>query len=378
MRNLILGLAIAALFGSCNTADKDTGEAGLKEIFKDDFYIGAALHPGYYTERDKAGVKLVKKHFNSITSENMMKWQNIHPEPEEYDFEAADKFVEFGETNDMFIIGHTLVWHSQTPDWVFRNESGDLLSREALLERMRDHIQTVVGRYKGRVHGWDVVNEAIEDGEGEMRESLWYQIIGEDYVAKAFEFANEADPEAELYYNDYSLNNPEKREGAYKLVKSIQEQGIRVTGIGMQGHYGLDYATMEELDDSITRFGELGIVAITELDMDVLPSASDYQGADISAMANTEADEALNPYTEGLPDSVVQLQTRQYANFFRMFLKHREIINRVTFWGVTDRDSWKNNWPIPGRTNYTLIFDRERNPKPAFDAIIQEKLKEKE
>ncbi|MEX2605355.1 MAG: endo-1,4-beta-xylanase [Gracilimonas sp.] len=377
MRILILVITLAAIFTSCLSDNKNT-EPSLKDIFKDDFYIGAAINPGHYTERNKEEVKLVKQHFNSITAENMMKWQNIHPEPGKYDFDTADKFVEFGEANDMFIIGHTLVWHSQTPGWVFRDENGSLLSREALLERMRDHIHTVVGRYKGRVHGWDVVNEAIDDGEGEMRKSLWYQIIGEDFVAKAFEYANEADPEAELYYNDYSLNNAPKREGAYKLVKSIQEQGIRVTGIGMQGHYGLDYATMEDLEASITRFGELGIVAITELDMDVLPSASDYQGADISAMSDTEADAALNPYTEGLPDSVAQIQTDQYAMFFRIFLKHSDIINRITFWGVTDRGSWKNNWPIQGRTNYTLIFDREGNPKPAFDAIIQEKLKESE
>lgn len=370
MRTLFFGILTVLLLTGC-VSEKSNDNPSLKEVFEDDFYIGAALNPGHYTERDEVGSDLVKKHFNSITAENVMKWENLHPEPGVYDFEEADKFVEFGEANDMFIVGHTLVWHSQTPDWVFEDENGDPLSREELLARMKEHIETVVGRYKGRIDGWDVVNEAINDVDGSMRESKWYQIIGEDYVAKAFEYAHAVDPEAELYYNDYSLNDPAKREGAYRLVKSVQDQGVHVTGIGMQGHYALDYPTDKELEDSITRFGELGVVAITELDMDVLPSASDYQGADVGAMSDTESDSLLNPYTEGLPDSIVQQQTERYTDFFRIFLKHSDKINRVTFWGVRNSDSWKNNWPIPGRTNYTLIFDREGEPIPAFDAIIE-------
>lgn len=374
MRFSLFAIAFALIITGCASGQKQEDSLpALKEVFKDDFYIGTAVNPSYFTGQNKDGIKLMQKHFNSLTAENSMKWERLHPEPGEYNFEMADAFVEFADTNDMHIIGHTLVWHSQTPDWVFRDEEGDLLDREALLERMREHIHTVVGRYKDKVDGWDVVNEAISDSAGIMRKSLWHQIIGEDFVAKAFEFAHEADPDAELYYNDYSLNDPDKREGAYQLIKSVQEQGIRVTGIGMQGHYGLDYATEEELENSITRFGELGEVAITELDMDVLPSASDYRGADVSAMSETEVTEALDPYTEGLPDSVAQQQAEQYAMFFRMFLKHSDKINRVTFWGITDADSWKNNWPIPGRTNYTLVFDRDGNPKPAFHAIVNEK-----
>ncbi|MEX0719096.1 MAG: endo-1,4-beta-xylanase [Balneolaceae bacterium] len=364
MRNLIYVFILAAFAAGCNQS-QNNDSTSLKGAFEDSFYIGAALNSSQFGgESDDASI--VNEHFNSITAENVMKWEIIHPEPDSFYFEEADKFVAFGEENDMFVIGHTLVWHSQTPQWVFEDEDGNQLSRDALLERMRDHIFAVTERYKGKVHGWDVVNEALNE-DGSMRESPWYNIIGEDFVAKAFEFANEADPDAELYYNDYSLNNPAKRDGAVRLVKSIQEQGIRVTGIGMQGHYGLDYPTNEELEASITAFGELGIVAITELDMDVLPSASGYQGADVSATA--EMDERLNPYADGLPDSVVQQQTTQFENFFRIFLKHDDVINRVTFWGVTDQASWKNNWPIPGRTNYPLIFDRDGNPKPAADAI---------
>lgn len=268
----------------------------------------------------------------------------------------------------MFVIGHTLVWHSQTPDWVFEDEEGNPVSREVLLERMKDHIDTVVGRYKGRVHGWDVVNEAVND-DGSFRESPWYSIIGEDYVAKAFQFAREADPEAELYYNDYSLNRPAKADGVVNLINSVQQQGIDVTGIGMQGHYSLNHPSAEELEASILKFGELGIVAITELDIDVLPSASGYTGADVSQ--SEELRDELNPYPENLPDSISQQLTDRYQLFFDIFLKHSDTINRVTTWGVTDGNSWKNGWPIRGRTNYPLLFDRDGNPKPAVDAIIQ-------
>lgn len=367
MRTLFFIILPAALLLSCTPGGPATMETPvLKDAFKENFYAGAALNPGHYTESDETGAGLVKEHFNSITAENVMKWTHIHPEPDRYDFHEADLFVEFGEENEMFIIGHTLVWHSQVPGWVFEDEDGNELSRETLLERMRDHIFTVTERYKGRVHGWDVVNEAL-NSDGTMRETPWYNIIGEDYVARAFQYAHEADPEAELYYNDYSLADPDKRDGAYRLVKSIQDQGIPVTGIGMQGHYSLGYPDPAELEKSLEAFGELGVVAITELDVDVLPSSSGYQGADVSESAEMEAH--LNPYKEGLPDSVVQQQTRKFEELFSIFLKHDDNINRVTTWGVRDSDSWKNNWPVPGRTNYPLLFDRNGNPKPAVEAI---------
>lgn len=371
MRLISITLIILALFAGCS-APENSGDQGLKEIFKDDFYIGVGISPKYYDGHNQKGIDLIKKEFNSVTIENAMKWEVIHPEPGVYDFEKADAFVEFAESNDLHSIGHVLVWHSQTPGWVFRDEDGNLLDREALLERLEDHISTAVGRYKGKLDGWDVVNEAITDSAGLMRESLWHQIIGEDYVAKAFEFANEADPDAELYYNDYSLPNPDKREGAYRLVKSIQDQGIRVTGIGMQGHYLLDFPSEKQLNDAIERFGELGKVAITELDLDILPSR--YQGADVSASMDIEVNEDLNPYVDGLPDSANQVHADRYAMFFRTFLKHRDVINRVTFWNLTDGDSWKNNFPIRGRTNYPLIFDRDYERKLAYEAIVNEKL----
>jgi len=298
-----------------------------------------------------------------------MKWARIHPELNEYDFEAADRFVEFGEENDMFMVGHTLVWHSQIPDWVFEDQDGNPISRQALLDRMRDHIHAVVGRYKGQVHAWDVVNEALNE-DGTFRESRWFEIIGEEYLLKAFEYAHEADPDAELYYNDYSLENPDKRAGAVRLIQYLQENDAPVTGIGTQGHFHLSSPTLEEVENTIVVFGELGIdVMVTELDIDVLPSAMDYQGADVNI--EVELQEELNPYPDGLPESVDYELAERYADLFEIFLRNKDLISRVTFWGVTDGDSWKNNWPVRGRTNYPLLFDRTGEPKQAFHAIIR-------
>ena len=343
----------------------------LKEVFDGAFLIGAALNPGHFVESDSTGAELVKKHFNSITSENVLKWAEVHPEPDRYDFEAADRFVEFGEENGMFIVGHTLIWHNQTPEWVFEDENGDPLTREALLERMRDHIETVVGRYAGRVDAWDVVNEALNE-DGSLRETRWMRIIGEDYLEHAFRIAHEADPEAELYYNDYSLENPAKREGAVRLVRRLLDAGVPVAGIGTQGHHLLDpnHPTVEAQAATIEAFAELGVdVMVTELDVAVLPRPQRHWGADITQSA--ELRDELNPYPDGLPDSVQVALAQRYSDLFEVFLEHQDKISRVTFWGVRDSDSWLNNWPIRGRTSYPLLFDADGRPKPAFDAVVE-------
>jgi len=303
--------------------------------------MGTALNEDQIFGRDEQGKALTKTHFNAITPENVMKWEQIHPEPEMYEFKAADRFVEFGEENDLFMVGHTLIWHSQVPDWVFEDEQGNQLSREALLRRMRNHIHTVVGRYAGRVDAWDVVNEALSD-DGSYRESRWYTIIGQDYLIKAFQFAREADPDAELYYNDYSLELPEKRAGAVRLVEYLQQHDAPITGIGTQGHFNLKQPVLNEVEQTITDFANLGIdVMVTELDIDVLPSAMDNMGADVTASA--ELQDELNPYENGLPDSVQQQLAERYADLFKIYMDHQDAISRVTFWGVTDGDSWKNN-----------------------------------
>jgi len=344
-------------------------EPTLKSSFQKDFLIGVALNPAQFCESNSLEAALVKRQFDSISPENELKWERIHPQPGQFDFALADRYVEFGVTNQMTIIGHNLIWHSQTPDWVFRDDKGNPVDRDTLLARMREHIFTVVGRYKGRIFGWDVVNEALNE-DGTLRNSRWRKIIGDDYIAKAFEFAHEADPQAELYYNDYSLENGPKRSGAVALIKQLQAAGVKVSGIGSQGHYRLDSPSAEQVDKTISEFEKLGIkVMITELDVNVLPSPTRSLGADVATRFGARA--GLNPYTNGLPDAVQQQLAQRYADLFSVFLKHRDSVSRVTFWGVTDANSWLNDWPVRGRTAYPLLFDRQAKPKPAFDAVLK-------
>jgi endo-1,4-beta-xylanase len=341
-----------------------SSQPALKDVFENSFYVGTALNRRQLMGADTASIRLVEQHFNSITAENIMKWELVHPQPDKYLFEPADSLVAFGEKNDMFIVGHTLVWHSQTPKWVFEE-----VDREALLQRVKDHISTIVGRYKGRIHGWDVVNEAIED-DGSLRQSQWLNIIGEDYLEQAFEWAHKADPEAELYYNDYNMYKPGKVESVVRLVRKFQTKGIPIHGIGMQGHWGLDYPSLQELEASLAAYSELGLdIMITELDLNILPDAGQGQGADVSQ--NYKLREKLNPYPDGLPDAMQEKLTQRYKELFVLLDKYRPSISRVTFWGVHDGISWRNNWPVRGRTAYPLLFDRELQPKPAFFAVIE-------
>ena len=360
---LMLGLSLLVLAGSSQA------QPTLKAAFKNDFLIGAALNESQFTGQNTNAVALVRRQFDTISPENALKWESVHPEPDRYDFSAADRYVEFGQKNGMFIIGHTLVWHSQTPEWVFQDAKGNPVDRDTLLLRMSNHISTVVGRYRGKIRGWDVVNEALNEN-GTLRESPWRKIIGEDYLLKAFQFAHEADPQAELYYNDYSLENAPKRGGAVALIKKLQAQGVPITAVGLQGHYKMDWPKPAQLDKTIAAFSPLGVkVMITELDLNLLPSATKSQAAEVSMNFALRAE--LNPYTNGLPDAVQQQLAKRYADLFAVFVKHHDVVSRVTFWGVTDGDSWLNNWPVKGRTAYPLLFDRNGQPKPAFNAVIQ-------
>ena len=359
-----VGLAIILMTGSPASAQTPA----LKDKFKESFLVGAALNPAQFTEQDTRGAALVKAQFNTITPENVLKWERVHPEPGSYSFDLPDRFVAFGEKNHMFIVGHCLLWHNQTPKWVFQDDKGNHVDRETLLKRLHDHIHTVVGRYQGRINGWDVVNEALEE-DGTLRQSTWLKIIGPDYLAKAFEFAHEADPHAELYYNDYNLENEAKLKGALDLLRKLQAQGVPVTGVGIQGHYHMDSPTNEQVDAAISAFGKLGLkVMITELDVDVLPLAFKYMGADVTLSA--ELQPKLNPFPKALPDSMQQSLAERYGGLFGVFVKHSGTLTRVTFWGVTDGDSWLNDWPVKGRTNHPLLFDRNAQPKPAFYAVI--------
>jgi len=341
----------------------------LKKAYQGDFYIGAAINTAQITGQDARGDAILAEQFSSISPENCLKWENVHPQPDRYDFAVPDQYVAFGEKHHMFIVGHNLVWHNQVPGWVFHDSNGKLLDRDALLARMREHIRTVVGRYKGRIQSWDVVNEALNE-DGTLRPSLWEKIIGDDYIAKAFQFAHEADPDAQLTYNDYNLENGPKLEGAIRLVRQLQAEGIPIISVGIQDHDNLTWPTVEQEDAAITALGKLGVkVAISELDIDVLPPATRQQTAEVSL--RIEEDPALNPYVHGLPDAIQQKLAQRYAELFGVFVKHRDTVNRVTFWGVTDGDSWKNDWPVRGRTDYPLLFDRAGKPKPAFAAVIR-------
>ncbi|HEV8430181.1 MAG TPA: endo-1,4-beta-xylanase [Pyrinomonadaceae bacterium] len=342
----------------------------LKDVFKNDFKIGAALNRRQIFEEDTRGAQIVSTHFNSITPENILKWALVHPEPERYDFAASDRFVEFGEKRGMFVVGHTLVWHNQTPRWVFEDGKGNPLDRETLLKRMREHISTVVGRYKGRIKGWDVVNEALNQ-DGTMRQSPWFKIIGEDYLVKAFQFAHEADPSAELYYNDYDLELPAKRAGGVELIKRLKAAGVPISGVGLQNHNLMDWPSVADEDATIAAFSALGMkIHITELDVDVLPRTT-KPGADYAV--DVEVTPQLNPYVDRLPDAKQLALAKRYAELFQVYLKHRDAIERVTFWGVADGNSWLNNWPMKGRTNYPLLFDRLGRGKPALAAVMNTK-----
>jgi len=326
----------------------------LKDIYKDDFLIGVAVGPYVYQGADKVIGELVAKHFNCLTCENAMKWQSVHPSPDVYTFENADRIVRFATTHGMRMVGHTLVWHSQTPDWVFKGPDGKDASRELLVSRMQAHIQKVVGRYRGKLKGWDVVNEAVADGGAKpLRDSPWVRIIGEDFVEKAYEFAHQADPAAELYYNEYNLEDPAKRERTIRLVKSLIDKGIAIHAVGNQAHWGLQDPPVAEIERTLKDFVALGVkMNFTELDINL------YKWGDNGDI-----------YQDAAPADVLERQALRYAALFALFRQYHKDIERVTFWGPTDKYSWLNQFPIK-RSNHPLLFDRAGLPKPAFWAAV--------
>lgn len=357
---LLTGVTLMALCACSSSRKEEAHEPTLKEMFGDDFLIGAAINQNQIWERDSLGASATVKHFNSIVAENVMKCEEIHPEENKYFWDDADKFVEFGEKNDMAIIGHCLIWHSQCAPWFCVDEKGELVDKETMKNRMCDHIHTIVGRYKGRVHGWDVVNEAILE-DGSYRNSQFYQILGEEFIPLAFQYAHEADPEAELYLNDYGMNVEGRRNTYLKIINDLKSKGLRIDAIGMQSHLGMDYPDFDEYEKSLEAYAATGCkVMITELDMSALPTI--HFGANI---ADTVAfKESLNPYPNGIPDSISVAWNDRMAKFMDLYKRHSDDISRVTAWGVSDGDSWKNDWPMEGRTDYPLLLDRNYELKP--------------
>lgn len=366
-KNIFAASVCGAMMAACagNSANV-TVEKGLKDAVGDKFLIGTALNVWQSGGIDTSAVKIVKRHFNAIVAENCMKMEEVHPADGVYDFKEADKFVNFGIENGLTVTGHCLIWHSQCPKWFFLDEKGNTVSPEVLKQRMKEHITTVVTRYKGKIKGWDVVNEAIVE-DGSYRKSKFYEILGEEFIPLAFQYAHEADPDVELYYNDYGMNVKGRRDGVVKMVNRLKERGLRIDAVGMQGHMGMDYPDIKEFEESMLAFAATGVkVMITEWDMSALPTAR--QSANISDTVAFK--KSLNPYPEALPDSVNKAWNDRMMQFFNLFEKHADIVTRVTAWGVSDGDSWKNNFPVKGRKDYALLFDRNYQPKEFVKEII--------
>ncbi len=354
----------ALLLTACLTVNAQT----IKQTLGKYFLVGCAVNTTQMDGKQPKATDLIEKQYNAIVAENCMKPEVIAPADGMYDFRDADKLVNFGNHNDIKVIGHVLVWHEQTSPWMFAGQNGKAPSREEMLKRMHDYIYTVVGRYRGRVYGWDVVNEAFLD-DGSVRESPWYKAIGYDYFYYAFKFAHEADSTAQLYYNDYNMYSKGKREAVCKLVRYLRHRGCRIDAVGMQSHIGANYPDNAEYEKTIDSLSANGVkVNISELDLNMLPNPSSFSGADINQ--KYAFDKKMNPYVDGLDKKAQQLFDKRYKEIFSIISRHKEHIERVNFWGVCDADSWLNNWPIKGRTSYPLLFDRNYNMKTVAIEIM--------
>ena len=360
--SLLLSLALA----SCDHSARVN--TSLKEAYGDKFLVGVAINVNQSSGKDLKGVEVIKKHFNSVVAENCMKSGELHPEEGKFDFSKADEFVKFAEDNHLTPIGHCLVWHTQLPAWFCVDEKGNNVTPEVLKARMKHHITTVVSRYKGRVKGWDVVNEAIIE-DGSYRKTKFYEILGEEFIPLAFQYAHEADPDAELYYNDYGMSVKGRRDGVVKLIRQLKERGIRIDAVGMQCHLQMAFPKIEDFEESMLAFANEGVkVMITEWDMSALPMVNKS-----SNVADTVAYmKEIDPYRESLPDSVSTKWNDRMKSFFHLFVKHSDIVTRVTTWCLTDGDSWKNYHPVKGRHDYAALFDRQYNPKPFINELIEE------
>ncbi|MBO0938406.1 endo-1,4-beta-xylanase [Fibrella sp. HMF5335] len=330
---------------------------GLKDYYAAYFPIGVAVNPRMMQNGPESALILAQ--FSSMTPENAMKMGPIHPEENRYNWKDADAIVQFAQQHGLKVRGHTLCWHNQIPPWLFVDSTGKQVSRDVLLARLKQHISAVVGRYKGKIYAWDVVNEAVPDGGDALyRPTKFYEIIGEDYLEKAFQYAHEADPAALLFYNDYNTENTVKRERIYQLVKKLKDKGVPIHGVGLQGHWSIHEPTAQQLDESITRFAGLGLtVQITELDVSI--HAKQHERQEAAATAKSEFTNELN-----------DRQAAHYAMLFKVFRKHRDKLSGVTFWNLSDKSSWLDNFPVKGRKDYPLLFDQNYQPKKAYSAVV--------
>jgi len=330
---------------------------GLKDYYKNYFPIGVAVSARDI--KDTTEAKLILHEFNSLTPENAMKMGPIHPEENRYYWKDADAIVAFAQANGLRVRGHNLCWHEQTPPWLFKNTDGKLVTKDVLLKRLKDHITTVVNRYKGKIYAWDVVNEAIDDDSTKfLRNSLWYQICGEDFIAKAFEYAHETDPKAILFYNDYNTERPEKRERVYRLLKKLVDAGVPINAVGIQAHWSIDEPSQKDLIATIKKFSSLGLkVQVTELDISIYPWEKNKR--------------TLRPgETDTYTPELEKKQDEKYAEVFKVFRDYKNVISGVTFWNISDKRTWLDDYPVEGRKNYPLLFDQQLQRKKAYWSVV--------
>ena len=358
---------LICLIGCANKlVSEPSNKLSLGAHFKDLFYLGEAINENTILGLDPKSATIVNSEFNTITPENSLKWMFIQPKPNKFNFKAADKYVEMGLKNNMYIVGHALVWHAQLADFMQNIDN----SAEAR-KHVDNHINRLVSRYKGKIDAWDVVNEAFEE-DGSFRASVFYKNMGENYIEEVFRITEKADPDADLIYNDYNLYKPEKRAAVLKMVKNFKSNGTKINGVGVQAHWDLKSPSLEEIEQIILDIHAEGVsVSFTELDISVLPNPWEMVGAEVTQnFSKFEGDPKMNPYPNGLPDAVQEKLAKRYQDIFNLFVKHSDKINRVTFWGVMDKHSWLNDWPIKGRTNYPLLFDRDYQPKVAYERLL--------
>ena len=364
-------LIVICLFSCVNTnvSSSQTSNKSLKSHFENKFFIGAAINESTILGKDDKSYQIVNNQFNSITPENSLKWMYIQPEPNQFDFNTADQYVQMGLDNAMYIVGHALVWHAQLAEFMQETKN-----KNEFRSHVENHINRLVKRYKGKIDAWDVVNEAFEE-DGKLRNSVFYKNMGENYVEEVFKLAGKLDPEADLIYNDYNLYKPKKRNAVIEMVKQFKANGTKISGVGVQAHWGLNYPTIDEIEQIIYDFHTAGVsVSFTELDISVLPNPWELVGAEVSQnFSKFEGDPKMNPYPENLPNEVALKLANRYYDIFQLFVKHSDKIKRVTFWGLTDKYSWLNDWPIKGRINYPLLYDRNYKPKEAYRKVLQVK-----
>ncbi|TKB96593.1 endo-1,4-beta-xylanase [Pedobacter cryotolerans] len=362
---LSLLLCGALTISACKTKQHinnyETDIRGLKDFYKNYFSVGVAVGKSSLNGEEAT---LIKKQYNSITAENDMKMEMIQPVEGKFNWATADSIVNFGIKNNIGIRGHNLCWHEQAPEWFFVGKDGKEVSKDVLLQRLKTHIDAIVGRYKGKIYAWDVVNEAIDDDSTKyLRNSKWYKICGEDFIIKAFEYAHAADPSAKLYYNDYNTERPEKRERLYKLLKSLKEKGVPIDGVGLQAHWSLQEPTEQELVTAVEKYSSLGLnIQFTELDISIYPWEKNKRAKRLG-----ESDQ----FTSELEAQ----QMAKYKMVFDVFRRYKDVITNVTFWNISDRRTWLDSYPVPGRKNYPLLFDAQLKPKKAYWEVINFKNK---